>query len=106
MRYLCTKSDDKFGLRELVNESFELYMNREKKKLDLHTNIQDSYSTYSNYFVMSLILPILSNAVTASSDGSTIELIERNGIVRVSNTYRGEIDVDCMETDGYWDYIQ
>jgi len=99
--YLCTKSDDKFGLRELVNESFELYMNREKKKLDLHTNIQDSYSTYSNYFVMSLILPILSNAVTASSDGSTIELIERNGIVRVSNTYRGEIDVDCMETDGY-----
>ncbi len=99
--YLCSKSDDKFGLRELVNESFDLYMEREKKKLVLNTNIQNSYSSYSNYFMMSLILPILSNAVTASSDGSTVELIESNGIMRVSNTYVGEIDVDCMEKDGY-----
>ena len=99
--YLCSKSDDKYGLRELVNESFEMYKEREKKKLVLNTNIQNSYSSYSNYFMMSLILPILSNAVTASSDGSTVELIESNGVVRVSNTFVGEVDVNSMETDGY-----
>lgn len=99
--YLCSKNDDKFGLRELVNDSFEMYKEREKKRVVLNTNIQNSYSSYSNYFMMSLILPILSNAVTASSDGSTVELIESNGVVRVSNTFVGEVDVNSMETDGY-----
>ena len=48
-----SKSDDKFGLRELIEETFELYREREHKKLVLNTNIQSSYPSYSNYFMMS-----------------------------------------------------
>ena len=50
---------------------------------------------------MSLILPILSNAVTASHEKSTVELIESKGVIRISNTYVDEIDIDCLETDGF-----
>ena len=90
--YLCSKSDDKFGLRELIEETFELVLN---------TNIQSSYPSYSNYFMMSLLLPILSNAVTASSENTTVELIESKGVVKISNTYVDDVDIDKMEVDGY-----
>lgn len=99
--YLCSKSDDKFGLRELIEETFELYREREHKKLVLNTNIQSSYPSYSNYFMMSLLLPILSNAVTASSENTTVELIESKGVVKISNTYVDDVDIDKMEVDGY-----
>lgn len=99
--YLCSKSDDKFGLRELIKETFELYREREHKKLSLNTNIQSSYPSFSNYFMMSLLLPILSNAVTASSENTTVELIENKGVVKISNTYDEDVDIDKMETDGY-----
>lgn len=85
--YLSTKSDDTCGLKELVNSTFDLYKERDKKKLKLNTNIKDSYMSCSNYYMMSLIMPLLSNAVTASEDSSTIEIIESNGIIRISNTY-------------------
>lgn len=99
--FLCSKRDDKCGLRELILNSFELYKERENKNLELNTNIQDTYHSYSNYFIMSLILPILSNAVTASHEKSTVELIESKGVIRISNTYVDEIDIDCLETDGF-----
>lgn len=99
--YLCSKSDDKFGLRELIEETFELYREREHKKLVLNTNIQSSYPSYSNYFMMSLLLPILSNAVTASSENTTVELIESKGVMKISNTYVDDVDIDKMEVDGY-----
>lgn len=99
--FLCSKRDDKCGLRELILNSFELYKERENKNLKLNTNIQDTYHSYSNYFIMSLILPILSNAVTASHEKSTVELIESKGVIRISNTYVDEIDIDCLETDGF-----
>lgn len=38
--YLSTKSDDTCGLKELVNSTFDLYKERDKKKLKLNTNIK------------------------------------------------------------------
>lgn len=99
--YLSTKSDDTCGLKELVNSTFDLYKERDKKKLKLNTNIKDSYMSCSNYYMMSLIMPLLSNAVTASKDSSTIEMIESNGIIRISNTYIDDVDVTLFEKDGY-----
>lgn len=46
-------------------------------------------------------MPLLSNAVTASKDSSTIELLESNGIIRISNTYQSDVDISLFETDGY-----
>lgn len=54
----------------------------------------------SNYYMMSLIMPLLSNAVTASEDSSTIEIIESNGIIRISNTYINDVDIALFEKDG------
>ena len=51
--------------------------------------------------MMSLIMPLLSNAVTASRESSTIELIESNGIIRISNTGQSDVDITLFETDGY-----
>ena len=99
--YLSTKSDDTCGLKELVNASFEIYTERDNKKLKLNTNIKDSYMSCSNYYMMSLIMPLLSNAVTASKDSSTIEIIESNGIIRISNTYLSDVDIALFEKDGY-----
>lgn len=99
--YLSTKSDDTCGLKELVNSTFDLYKERDKKKLKLNTNIKDSYMSCSNYYMMSLIMPLLSNAVTASKDSSTIEMIESNGIIRISNTYLNDVDITLFEKDGY-----
>ena len=98
--YLSTKSDDTCGLKELVNSTFDLYKERDKKKLKLNTNIKDSYMSCSNYYMMSLIMPLLSNAVTASEDSSTIEIIESNGIIRISNTYINDVDIALFEKDG------
>lgn len=99
--YLSSKGDDTCGLRELVNVSFDAYMERDRKKLKLNTNIKDSYVSCSNYYLMSLLMPLLSNAVTASKDSSTIELLESNGIIRISNTYQSDVDISLFETDGY-----
>lgn len=99
--YLSTKSDDTCGLKELVNASFDIYLERDKKKLKLNTNIRDSYMSCSNYYMMSLIMPLLSNAVTASKDSSTIEIIESNGMLRISNTYLKDVDITLFEKDGY-----
>lgn len=99
--YLSTKSDDTCGLKELVNASFDIYTERDKKKLKLNTNIKDSYMSCSNYYMMSLIMPLLSNAVTASKDSSTIEIIESNGMIRISNTYLKDVDITLFEKDGY-----
>lgn len=99
--YLSTKSDDTCGLKELVNSTFDLYKEMDKKKLKLNTNIKDSYMSCSNYYMMSLIMPLLSNAVTASKDSSTIEIIESNGIIRISNTYIKDVDITLFEKDGY-----
>lgn len=99
--YLSTKSDDTCGLKELVNASFDIYKERDKKKLKLTTNIKDSYMSCSNYYMMSLIMPLLSNAVTASKDSSTIEILESNGVIRISNTYLNDVDITLFEKDGY-----
>lgn len=99
--YLSSKGDDSCGLKELVNASFIAYMERDRKKLKLNTNIKDSYMSCSNYYMMSLLMPLLSNAVTASRDSSTIELFEKDGIIRISNTYQDDVDITLFETDGY-----
>ena len=99
--YLSTKSDDTCGLKEMVNAYFDIYMERDKKKLKLITNIRDSYMSCSNYYMMSLIMPLLSNSVTSSKDSSTIEIIESNGMLRISNTYLKDVDITLFEKDGY-----
>lgn len=99
--YLCSKSDESCTLKEFVQDSFQIYREREKKNIQLQTNIKESYAPSSNYFLISLVMPLLSNAVTASKNNTTIELLETNGVIKISNTYEGNIDIAMFDIEGY-----
>lgn len=98
---MCSKSDESCTLKEFIQDSFEIYKEREKKELQLYTNIKESYAPSSNYFLISLVMPLLSNAVAASKNNSTIELLEANGVLKISNTYYGDIDITLFDIEGY-----
>lgn len=92
---------DSDNLQSLINSSFELYKDSLKKNLKLNLKINNQYEGISNYYILSTILPVLSNAVTAARENSTIEIQEIGGIVKISNTYEGDVDVRLFDQDGY-----
>lgn len=96
--FLMTKGEDNTTLSELIKESFEIY---NKKRLKLNLQISDSHKTIGNYYIMSTLLPLLSNAVTAATENSTIEIIERDNKIVISNNYDGDIDLSNFEVEGY-----
>ena len=67
----------------------------------MNLKINNQYEGISNYYILSTILPVLSNAVTAARENSTIEIQEIGGIVKISNTYEGDVDVRLFDQDGY-----
>lgn len=89
------------NLITMINSSFEVFNAKEGKKLKLQLHVKEKYDGISNYYVLSTVLPILSNAVTASRPDTTVEVKEKNGIVSISNTYEGNIDINNFDTDGY-----
>lgn len=99
--FIMTKSKDRFCLSELIRGSFDLYKNNNKKELKLELQISDSYETIENYYIISTLLPLLSNAVTAATEDSTIEITERDNKIVISNNYDGDIDLSNFEVEGY-----
>ena len=85
----------------MINSSFEVFNTKEGKNLKLQLHVKEKYDGISNYYVLSTVLPILSNAVTASRPDTTVEVKEKNGIVSISNTYEGNIDINNFDIDGY-----
>lgn len=96
-----SKIDGVQRLSALVRSSFDVYNSTTGKKLKLKLQVNDNHQNISNYYIMSMILPIISNAVSAAKPNSTIEVIETGGIIRVSNTFVGEIKVSNFEIEGY-----
>lgn len=95
------KIDGGQRLSALVRSSFDVYMANSGKILKLKLQVNDSHQNISNYFIMSMILPIISNAVVAAKPNSTIEVIESDGLIRISNTFVGEVKVSNFEIEGY-----
>lgn len=89
------------SLTKMINSSFEIFTSKEGKKLKLQLNVKEKYEGISNYYVLSTVLPILSNAVTASRPDTTVEVREKNGIIIISNTYEGKIDINKFDIEGY-----
>ena len=89
------------NLKTMISSSFDVFNKREGKELKLQLSIKESYDNISNYYILSTVLPIISNAVTASRPKTTVEVREKNGVVRISNTYEGEIDLSNFDKDGY-----
>lgn len=95
------KIDETQKLSKLVNASFGVYQNMAGKQLKLNLQVNDTHPDLSNYYILSMILPLLSNAVTAAKSSSTIEVIETDGIIRISNTFKEKVDISNFEKDGY-----
>jgi len=93
--------DDNKKLRALIQSSFDIYKKKEKKDLKLELKVSDDYHNITNYYIISLILPILSNAVTAAKPNTSIEVTENKGIIKITNTYEGTIDLADFEKEGY-----
>lgn len=88
-------------LSDLIRSSFDVYTSNLGRNLKLNMNVNDRHNNVSNYYIMSMILPLVSNAVVAAKTNSTIEIMETDGLIRISNTYIGELDVSNFEKDGY-----
>ena len=93
--------DDNKKLSALIQSSFNVYKKEEKKDLKLVLKVNDTHQDIRNYYIISLILPILSNAVTAAKPNTSIEVTENKGKIKITNTYEGTIDLTNFEKDGY-----
>lgn len=97
--FLCSVSSENSLLKDLIKDSFEVY--RGSKNISIRIDVQDRYEGVSNYYILSTILPILSNAVRASKENNIIEVIEEKGIIKISNTYSEDIELSNLEKEGF-----
>lgn len=93
--------DDNKKLSALIQSSFNVYKKEEKKDLKLVLKVNDTHQNIRNYYIISLILPILSNAVAAAKPNTSIEVTENKGKIKITNTYEGTIDLTNFEKEGF-----
>lgn len=93
--------EDSQKLQDMIRSAFDIFQRRENKQLKISINVKDHYQGISNYYVLSIILPLLSNAVTAAKVNTTIDVMENNGVIKVTNTYQEKIDLSNFEIEWY-----
>lgn len=94
-----TQVDDTLDLNSMVKETINAL--RGKKQIKYNVQIKSKYDSVSNYYMLSTLAPLLSNAITASKENTTIEVKEVNEKIIITNTYQGEIKVSDFDKDGY-----
>ncbi|MCM1137033.1 MAG: hypothetical protein NC453_00460 [Muribaculum sp.] len=97
--FLCSISPEDSSLRNLIKDSFDVY--KGGKNISIKVEVNDKYDGISNYYILSTILPVLANAVRASKENSEIEVIELDGVIRITNTYLDDIEIANLEQDGF-----
>lgn len=95
------KIEDSQRLPDMIKSAFEIYQRRENKQLKINIKVGDRHQNLSNYCVLSIILPLLSNAVTAAKANTSIDVIENGGSISVANSFQGNIDLSNFEIEGY-----
>ena len=88
-------------LRLMLYMGFLQFLNLHYNYLKLVLKVNDTHQNIRNYYIISLILPILSNAVTAAKPNTSIEVTENKGKIKITNTYEGAIDLTNFEKEGY-----
>lgn len=97
--FLCSVSSEDSSLKNLINDSFEVY--KGGKNVSIKIDVQDKYDGVNNYYILSTILPVLANAVRASKENLEIEVIELQGTIKISNTYLDNVEISDLETEGF-----
>lgn len=93
--------EDSQNLSDMIKSAFILYRKKDNKELRINVKVRNQYSDLPNYYVLSILLPLLSNAVAAAKSNTLIEVTENDGVFSVSNTIKEDVDVANFEIDGY-----
>lgn len=98
---LLPSTNSNFKLSELISSSFEVYKQKESKDISIDIQLSDSYSDLNPYYLMSTLLPLLENAVVASKEKSTIQIVEKENTILISNTYIKNVEVNDIMKNGF-----
>lgn len=89
------------NLDEAVKKAFSMFNSSLDKNLKIKTRLSSSYQNYSNFELITILSPLIQNAVAAAPNKSEILVIEQDDCIIVSNEYDGIIDIDNLKKDGY-----
>lgn len=97
--FLCYTTESNKSLTDLLKESFNVLVGQNEKSLELHIKIQFKPDEVSFYYVVSTVLPLLSNAICAAKPNSSIEIFEIKNGLKITNTFEGDIELDRFNDD-------
>lgn len=98
--------DSQQTIKQGLQDAFSLYSTEyQKDGIEFSNNIADNLSGYSNNLIISLISPLLQNAVYASPEYETIYLDckeeQHRYTISISNKYSIKPDLVAMDNVGY-----
>lgn len=81
------------SINKLILSAFKMYRSVNKKiNIDIDTNLPDIIPDYSNHYIISIIIPLVENAVVASPDNSDIKCL----LIEEENCFRFELCNYCI----------
>ena len=98
---LLTPTSDSGNLQDLIKHSFELYTQNKSKELTLNLQVSESHSDLTNFYLMSTLLPLIENSVTASKNNDYVEIFENNGKIVISNSFVVKPELNSFSNQGY-----
>lgn len=98
---LLTPTSDNGNLHDLIKYSFELYTQDKAKELTLNLQVSENHSDLTNFYLMSTLLPLIENAVTASKNNDYVEIFENSGTITISNSFVVKPDLKLFDNQGY-----
>ncbi len=101
-----SKTWDPKSVKESLILASNVFVRKSKKKINVNLEISDTIKGYSNNYIISLLLPIIENAVESSSNNSEVTIQgEKRGdsySISVTNVRESNIDItDDIYEDGY-----
>lgn len=101
---LSTSTDTIIGsLSDIVRNTLEIFReSHNKKNLIIEININDTVDGFSNHYLISILMPLLENAVVASPKDSTIKLYQPNDLeFIIQNKCTPPPNIRDLNTQGY-----
>lgn len=103
------KSEDVVSsIEKSIIAAFKMYRVQNKKyTLNIDVDLPDSVENYSSHYIISIILPLIENAVVASPDEDNLDircLFTKEGtsyIVEIYNYFLDKPDLKNLKTQGY-----
>ena len=89
------------NLEDSVKASFNIYRDASHKKIRLSVSLSKSYQGFSNFELITMLTPLIQNAVTAAPKNTEIRVYEENDCIFVTNEYEGKLSLANLKKDGF-----